>query len=285
MLRPSYTLTALGTNWLIETDIELTQKLKQVICTSLDDFDSIYSRFRDESLVRQLAREVGVFEFPDSAIDIIPFYKKLYEISGGRVTPLIGRVLEQAGYDKEYSLKPQSLEVTPDWDDVMKWQGTTVTTSRPIVLDIGAAGKGYAVDMIGKVLENNNIKNYVIDASGDIRHRGDDEQQVGFENPNNSTEVIGKVVLQNASLCASASNRRQWGDWHHIIDPTRNQPVREIVATWVIAETTMIADGLATALFFVPAKELLSNWQFQYVQMYANGTVEYSQDLKGELFT
>lgn len=268
---------------MIETASELPTELKKEIGKWLDEFDRTYSRFRDDSLVNSLANATGEYTFPDSATEIIDFYQKLYDITGSKVTPLIGRTLESAGYDKTYSLKPSSLQQTPAWNEAMKWQGSQVVTTTPLVLDIGAAGKGYAVDGVTSLLDRFNISEYVVDASGDIRHRGSDMQRIGLENPLDMSKVIGVMELRNASLCASASNRRAWGDWHHIVDPTNNLPVRDIIATWVVSEMAMVADGLATALFFV-GPEKLSQWQFQYVRMYANGRVEYSSDLKGELF-
>ena len=68
-----------------------------------------------------------------------------------------------------------------------------------------------------------------------------------------------------------------------MIDPRTAQPVRDVLATWVIAPTTMVADGLATALFFVPATKL-SQWEFTYVRLLADGTVERSPDFVGELY-
>ena len=68
-----------------------------------------------------------------------------------------------------------------------------------------------------------------------------------------------------------------------MIDSRTGKPVREVVATWVVAETTMVADGLATALFFVPADKLAA-WDFEYVRLYADGTIERSADFVGELY-
>ena len=91
-------------------------------------------------------------------------------------------------------------------------------------------------------------------------------ETIGLENPYDSSSVIGAMKLENASLCASATNRRAWGDWHHVIDPRTAKPVSEVVATWVSAAMTLEADGLATALFFV-GPEALKKWSFHYVRL------------------
>jgi thiamine biosynthesis lipoprotein len=84
-----------------------------------------------------------------------------------------------------------------------------------------------------------------VDGSGDLRHSGDSSIQVGLEHPLDSGLVIGVVKLKNRALCASATNRRSWGDGlHHVLDARTGLPVREVIATWVIADDAATADGL-----------------------------------------
>lgn len=190
-------------------------------------------------------------------------------------------MLVAAGYDKDYSLRPGVVTAAPKWQDIMKWDRAHVTMKRPAVLDFGAAGKGYLVDLLGELLEQYDHESYVIDASGDIRVRGI-IQTVGLENPHDPTRVIGALPLYDMSLCASATNRRTWGEWHHIIDPRTAEPVNKVVASWVIAPTTIEADGLTTALFFVSGESIGGN--IQYVRLMSDGTIEYSPDFVGQLF-
>lgn len=98
--------------------------------------------------------------------------------------------------------------------------------------------------------------------------------------------VIGVANLRDRALCASAINRRAWGDGlHHILDARTGVPVRDVVATWVVADHAAIADGLATALFFVDASHLRESFRFSHVRMFADGRAEVSSNFDGELFT
>lgn len=285
MLSYSHRFEAIGTTWDISTDRKLSKSLLTEIHQFIDDFDQVYSRFRSDSIVSQVAKQAGTYTFPENAVRLFDFYKDLYSLTDGKVTPLIGDMLVKAGYDAKYSFVPQTQEDLPPWDDVLSWQGSVLHTKQPITLDIGAAGKGYLVDMITSILDTHSFIEYVIDASGDLRHRGSSENRVGLEHPLKPGVVIGVVDVQNRSLCASASNRRAWGnDLHHIFNPLTKNPVRDIIATWVIADETMVADGLATALFFVDPSVLHEKYIFQYVRMHANGAIDYSHDFKGELF-
>jgi thiamine biosynthesis lipoprotein len=285
MLPHKEAFDAIGTKWQIETLEPIGDSTLSAINDCVEQFDRAYSRFRSDSLVTEMSNSAGMYHFPDNSIDLLSFYRKIYDLTNGHVTPLIGSMLEKAGYDAEYSLRTREQTPLPAWDEVMSWDGATVTTTQPVVLDIGAAGKGYLIDLIGQILSSNAIDEYVIDGSGDLLHKGPSENIVGLEHPLDSSKVIGTISIQNSSLCASSSNRRAWGeDMHHIFNPHTMQPTRDILATWVIAKTALIADGLATALFFIAPENLKKSFDFQYVRMHSDGIVESSSKFNGELF-
>jgi thiamine biosynthesis lipoprotein len=193
-------------------------------------------------------------------------------------------MLESAGYDAEYSLKPKAIHDIPPFE-TLGWNGdVTLRPTEPIVLDVGAAGKGYLVDIISEILAQHNFNEYTIDASGDIKQRGE-PQTVGLEHPFDSSKVIGTAKLHDQSLCASSINRRAWQGMHHVFDPATNKPTETMLATWVVAGTTLLADALATALFFIPASELLQHFEFTYVTIDVNGAIDVSPSFDGELFT
>jgi thiamine biosynthesis lipoprotein len=285
MLQHKHTFDAIGTKWQIETLEMLSDAILNDTHDIVESYDRIYSRFRPNSTVTQMTKMAGTYVFTNDSIELMEFYRTLYNLSDGQVTPLIGSMLEKAGYDATYSLQTQKQQTVPSWDEAMQWNGATVTTTRPITLDIGAAGKGYLIDIISQLLARNNIDEYVIDASGDILHKGSSENVVGMEHPLDSSKIIGTVSVQNSSLCASASNRRAWGKgMHHIFDPYTKQPTHDIIATWVIAKQAMIADGIATALFFTDPKKLLQSFDFQYVRMHQDGSLEFSSQFNKGLF-
>jgi len=285
MPKHSHSFEALGTQWGIETPAKLNKQTLLAIHDHIEAFDVAYSRFRNDSLVHEVSTHEGVFAFPHDAVKLFDFYRRLYELTHGKVTPLIGDMLERAGYDAHYTLvaKPQTPILS--WDDVMRWNGEVLNTTQPVTLDVGAAGKGYLVDLLSELLEKEGILEYVIDASGDLRHKGSSPNRVGLEDPREPGKVIGAIDVINKSLCASAINRRAWGNGlHHIFDPDTMLPTKEIVATWVITDDTMTADGIATSLFFVEPEVMSDTYQFEYVRMHADGAIDYSPAFEGKLF-
>lgn len=281
---------AIGTHWQIDIDsafpVEKKEELLRQIKLRIDLFDKTYSRFRQDSLVTRMSRHTGRYQVPDDARDLMAMYEKLYEITHHAFTPFIGNVLAQAGYDAEYSLKPKKLYPPPGWECIA-YTHPIIHVMKPVLLDFGAAGKGYLVDIIGKILKKNMINTYAIDAGGDILYKNSENKKirVGLEHPENQQQVIGIANLLNGSICCSAGNRRKWKDFHHIINPHTLASPKHILSTWVLAEKALLADALATALFFVPAKVLLSHFNFSYALVNADYALECSKDFPGEFYT
>ena len=277
---------AIGTRWQIDTVDPLPPEVVERIAARVEAFDRTYSRFRDDSLVSEIAKTPGTYRLPDDADDLFGLYRRLYEATDAAVSPLVGRTLETMGYDRGYSLRPEARRApVPSWEDSLAFSDGELTTLRPLVLDVGAAGKGYLVDIVGRLVAAAGVDSFVIDASGDIVHAGGDPIRVALEHPRDPGKAIGVVTLANGSLCASASNRRSWGEGlHHIIDATTGLPTERVIATWAMAATGLEADGLATALFLAEPQRLALTFEFDFVRMFANGRIERSPHLDGELF-
>lgn len=285
---PSWHFGAIGTHWEIDTGTALNADAKGVITKRIEEYDRVYSRFREDSVVTSLAREAQTVVLPDDAQDLFALYGALYEATGGSLSPLVGDTLNHLGYDASYRLTslPGPAVPPPAFEDVISLEGTTLTTYRPVTIDIGAAGKGYLVDIVARLLDDEGINQYTIDASGDLRHRGHTPERVGLENPRATDHLLGVAEVSNRALAASATNRRAWGDGlHHIVDALTGLPTRSVEATFVIADTAAMADGLATALCMVSPERLRQVGEFDWLIMSSDGSLEASPDFPGEVFS
>ena len=281
------TFDAIGSRWQISSTQALDPAVLQLVLARADAFDATYSRFRPDSLVAELARRPGSYRFPADAGPLLALYRRLYDATEGAVTPLVGDVLEHLGYGRDYRLqRSPGTRVAPAWDDVLTVDGTDVRTTSPVLLDLGAVGKGFLVDQVADLLTAAGLTDFVVDASGDLRHQGSRAERVGLEDPRRAGHVIGSAALVNTSLCASATQRRSWGDGlHHIVDPRSGEPVSGVLASWVTHPSCAVADGLATALFLAEPGQLARHFSFGYVRMLADGSVSWSRDFAGEIFT
>lgn len=297
---------AIGTGWELETAEPIQPDVLAGIHDLIDRYDRTWSRFRPDSLVSAIAREPGTRRLPPEAGPLLDLYRRLYLATDGAVTPLVGDALERLGYDAAYTLRPSgpSQPVLP-WDDALGWDGETLTTAAPVLLDVGAAGKGQLVDLVGERLRAAGHRTWVVDAGGDLRVSGP-AIRVGLEHPADPTMAVGVALVgvervgdaspagdANAAIAASATNRRAWGDGlHHIIDPVTGLPTRSVRATWAVAGSAMLADGLATALFFTDPARLETEFEFEWVRILAGrslssstGSISSSTGFRGEVFS
>ena len=284
---------AIGTHFWIgvyqSLDAAVWQNLQATVAIVVEEFDAIWSRFRADSLVARMSQQAGEYNLSAEGRELLQLYRALYDATDGAVTPLVGDALSDLGYDAQYSLQPKSLirPVLP-WDDVMRLDGNKLTMLQPALLDFGAAGKGYLVDRIGRLLEKAGVSAYCVDGSGDLRVRDlEPGLQIGIEHPEDLQAVIGVVRINDAALCVSAPNRRRWGQankLHHIINPQATAPTQGIRTVAVQAHDAAVADGLATALFMVPPKSLQTAFDFDYLVLYDDYSVAHSPGFPAQLF-
>ncbi|WP_299166716.1 FAD:protein FMN transferase [uncultured Arthrobacter sp.] len=280
-----FSFEAIGTGWHIDTPAELPTEVRAVVLNLIDEYDAVYSRFRPDSRIAVLAGG-GSVDLPASGEALGGLYRTLHRLTGGAMSPLVGRSLEQLGYDAGYSFVPLGTAVpAAGWDDTFEWIRTTIRSEQPVTLDVGAAGKGQLVDLVSAALLEAGYPEHTVDAGGDMAHRGSSPLRIALEHPYTPESAIGVVTLDNRALCASGSNRRRWADGlHHVLDATTGQCVDTVVATWVLAADAMVADALATALFLVPPEVLLAEFDFDYVRVQSDGRAQFSTSLAGALF-
>ncbi len=297
---------SMGTHWKVEVwdeigDLEFENLMSEIIKMS-NDFDNKYSRFKPDSFVTQISKITGVVEIDEDFLEILKIYFKINNLTNGKINPCIGNTISDFGYDANYSLvKKEIIRLTPKFEDVVE----ILSTNSPLekggvggillktfcLFDFGAIGKGYFVDMVVKFLKENNIKKFLVDASGDIYFHNvldDEKYRCGLENPFNFEEVLGIVEIHNSALCSSSTNRRNWSmenneNLNHYIDPDKLKSVDEIISTFVVTKDTTTADALSSALFFVKPETLLKEYEFEYLVV--NNNKQFSSNfLPGILF-
>jgi thiamine biosynthesis lipoprotein len=286
-----WTYLAIGTSWAISLWDEIPEKdieeMKRLIAEKSEAFEATYSRFRKTSLLWQLTERRGVVPVPKDLITMLRLYETLHDLSDGKLNPLIGFTISDMGYDAEKSLQPKEvIRDVPDFHKALTiFDDETIELHESVLMDLGALGKGYFVDQLAKFLAERGLKHFLVNGSGDISYKGNgDALRIGLEHPGDPTKAIGIVEMTDGCMCSSAGNRRKWATYHHTIDPhTRTSP-NEILATWVIAKSTAIADGLATCLFFTEPERYEKDFSFEYCIMNKENKIKRSAGFTAELF-
>lgn len=221
---------------------------------------------------------------------------ELAEASGGAFDPTVGPLvaLWGIGFDTERVPAPGEIAAALPLVDrrglvVDESAGTMALARAGMRLDLGGIAKGYAADEVARILTEHGVKAAVVDLGGNVKVVGRKPDRkpwrVGIQNPfSDRGERLGLATLPGGYTVVTSGvyERHFRGDdgaeYHHLIDPATGYPADGgLVSVTVIAESSMDADGLSTALFVMGPER-----GFALAEAYGVGAV-YVRDDKGVL--
>ena len=215
-------------------------------------------------------------------IDMLLYAKEMHDKTNGRVNIAMGSVLSIWHDYREVGMDdPANAEIPPmdklteaakhtDIQNlVIDEEACTVTLTDPqMTLDVGAIAKGYAVEMVARMLEERGITGYVINVGGNVRTVGlkgnGTPWTVGIENPDEDAKdpYFTYLALNGQSLVTSGSYQRYYvvngKRYHHIIDPDTLMPEDLYLSVSVVCKSSADGDALSTALFCMTVEDGLA---------------------------
>jgi FAD:protein FMN transferase len=296
-MRCDFSIDATGTQWKVSLwSLERDQDVHDMWASCvliLQQFESLYSRFQQDSFLRQLAHKNGTVDVPEDFVTMLRIYRELYRATDRLLTPLSGRLLSDLGYDEDYSFgEVRNVRIVPDFfSSVQILDPTTLVIDSDLHFDFGALGKGYAMDLIMQhCLAFSTFERILINAGGDVLHWSRDGQKarIALESPEDDTQALGIVEIGNEALASSAINKRRWGkgrEFHHIVNPSTGKSTQTLQSAWVIHESAAIADGLATSLFLSSVAQLAGAYDFDYAMIYEDGSLQKSLFFEDSFFS
>jgi FAD:protein FMN transferase len=255
----------------LESNREQTLEQDQAIERALGWFrrvEECCTRFDSQSELMQLTARIGdAVPVSEMLYEAVHFALAVAEETGGAFDPTIGHHMEMRGFSREYrtgqivrtGLEPggavsyRDVHLDPD--------RKTIALGRPLILDLGAVAKGFAIDMAARELRP--FENFAIDAGGDLylggRNPNGEPWTIGIRHPRLDHQLIDSLGVSDLAVCTSGDyERRSPGDdGHHIVDPRTGASANAVASVTVVGPTAMLADALATAAFVLgPAEGL-----------------------------
>lgn len=158
-------------------------------------------------------------------------------------------------FDPAYA-SARSLDLPPDAPPFTLDPETHTLTSQSdkLQLDLGAVGKGYALDRILRVLADWDVTSALLNAGGSSL------LGVGAPNEDFSGWPVGvgegrgyrEIQLNGASLSGSGTAVKG----AHLLDPRTGQPATRLHRAWALAGSAAQADALSTAFFVMNEAEI-----------------------------
>jgi FAD:protein FMN transferase len=245
-----------------------------LIDATLEDIENIMSTYRLDSELMQL-NEAPVNTWvtvSPSLYKVLLISEEISVLSNGAFDITVSPLVNLWGFGPAWLENNTAPNTVPDNDDIQAlmhsigYQHLVIASDREAVLkkemisiDLSAVAKGYAVDVLTKLLDANNISNYLVEIGGEISSKGRNAEgefwRVAIETPERSAQVgnpLQIIELSNLSVASSGDYRNffQVDDvyYSHTIDPRSGSPIsHNLASVTVIAETTAYADALATA--------------------------------------
>ena len=119
----------------------------------------------------------------------------------------------------------------------------------PGTIDPSGLVKGWSVDRAAGLLDEAGLRNYAVNAGGDIRLRGgaapEPRWRVGIQHPRIRDRIA--AVVESDDLAVATSGAYTRGD--HVVDPHTGRPPEGILSVTIVGPDLATADAYATAAF------------------------------------
>lgn len=280
--------------------------LTNKIDAELQQFNLSLNPFNPNSIIAKVNRNEDVevdtwfTEVFNKSLEVSQKTDGIFDIT---CAPLIN--LWGFGFSKMDSVTPlmvDSIKKFVGYQKVKLVNNKIVKDDPRLLLNCSAIAKGYACDVIARLMEREGVENYMIDIGGEIMMKGvnpngqywriginkAEDDQLGINKDTEDTVQLGKK-----GAIATSGNYRNFyikdgKRYSHTIDPRTGYPAEQsILSATIVADDCMTADAYATAFMAMgvdTAKKIAASLpEIEYFIIYADEEgkhqVEYSKGM------
>lgn len=213
-------------------------------------------------------------------LDLIEFYLDHDHLAPGKVSPSLGSVLRiwhdhreaaesgQATVPNLADLQAAARHIDPSTLKIDRQASTLELTDPQVRLDVGAVAKGYATEIVARLLQSQGMTSGIISAGGSnvrlIGKPADPAREtwaIGIQNPFVSMLIpegqsVDVIQSNDTSIVTSGDYQRYYlvdgVVYHHLIDPDTLMPANHQRAVTIVTPDSGLADYLSTAVFLLP---------------------------------
>lgn len=245
---------------------EGSEILTEKIDAEFQKFNLSLNPFNPNSIISKVNRNEAV-EADDWFIEVFNKAKEVSDHSEGifdiTCAPLVN--LWGFGFSKMDSVTPQMIDSIKQFVGYQKVRldgRKVVKDDSRILLNCSAIAKGYASDIIARLLEREGIENYMVEIGGEVTMKGVNQNEkcwrIGINKPEDDSTGVKNDIEEVVQLCkkggvATSGNYRNYyvkdgKKYAHTIDPRTGYPSEQsILSATIVAEDCITADAYATA--------------------------------------
>lgn len=233
----------------------------------LDDINDAMSTYLPRSELSRF-NDAPVGEWVDISgltRDVIEQALEIARLSEGAFDPTVGPLVDLWGFgpDPRTNEVPDRTAINEALADI-GWQAIELHPSENRVrksasreLDLSGIAKGYAVDYVAELLENEGIDAYLVEVGGELRFAGTkpsgEPWRVAIETPESGQRSVYRILSVTEGAMATSGDYRNYFEqdgtrYSHTLDPDTGYPIRhQLVSVTVIGEESALTDAYATA--------------------------------------
>ena len=285
------------------------EDLQEEIEAELKKVDDEFSMFNSQSIVARLNNGEQP-ELSNDFIDVFKLARQVSEDTNGAFDITVAPLVNAWGFGFKHEQMPSKEQVDSLRELIgyryVTLKDKTITMQKPgMMLDFSAIAKGYGVDVVARLLERHDIKNYMVEIGGEITTRGINPERVpwriGVNKPsedalNKNHELQTILNVTDKSMATSGNYRNFYvkggKKYAHTIDPKTGYPVQHsLLSATVLTDRCAKADAYATSFMVLGmdgAKQILERHKelmayLIYTDNKGNLSVWYSPSLKDKI--
>ena len=205
---------------------------------------------------------------------LLSLSEKFYEETEGAFSPYLGELIELWGVGSK-NYVPTEEEISEALESALsenaELSGENLLLKDGVRLNFGAVAKGYATDVIRKILAEEGVSGAIISVGGNVYVHGlkpsGELFDVALRDPDGeANDWVLSLPLYNKFIISSGDYERNFERdgkvYHHIFSPETGYPAESDLKTvCVISEDGAMADAYSTALFVMGKEGALSFWR------------------------
>jgi thiamine biosynthesis lipoprotein len=228
-----------------------------------DRIESLLTVFRETSELSRINREAaeGPVAADPEVFGLLQVCATLHAATGGAFDPTSTPLSRCWGFLRREGRVPSAAEIKAALAlvgmDRVALDAATASIRFPaqgMALNLGAIGKGYAVDRMGRLLRRRGVARALVSAGGSSvvalggRGRG---WPIDVRSPQVSRPRIARVHLRHGALGTSGTGEQfviaDGARYGHVLDPRTGWPSRGVLSATVVTGDAAAADALSTA--------------------------------------
>ena len=241
----------------------------------LGDYHRLFDIYHEYSGLNNLCtvnKNAGgeAVQVDDRLIDFLIYAKELYTVTNGEFNVMLGAVLSlwhdcreaadsgTATVPDKALLEEKAQHISIELLEIDSVNKTVRIADENASIDVGALGKGYAVEKAAQRLIELGGEGYVLNVGGNIRTIGTQADGSGWitgvKDPEAPDERLAlKLNIKDISCVTSGIYERYFTvngvRYHHIIDKDTLYPSEYFSSLTVLTHDSGLADALSTSLF------------------------------------